>query len=232
MHGTAGNRAGGHRVIGRLALTLTLALSMWAVPASVRPSAAFDLYGQAYTPEAIVRYLKLLGYYRGPTHAASSELIQSAMGDYLTASDLPVEAATSDLGISVLVSDLALDWAIKRGLAWRESVHRVVTRYGTLTIESFHNEASDPHVQGRIQRFYLGDKRILVRPTQFFLCCDVDRSEEGATDRLVIAINRRFSGCRDVRRELLIDHTGAREIPVSGCATQFSATQTPLALFR
>jgi hypothetical protein len=219
-------------MIIRLALTLTLALSVLTALASVTPLRAFDLHGQAFTREAIVRYLKLLGYYRGPTHAASSEHLQSAMGDYLSAADLPPDAATSDLGMRVLVSDLALDWAMKRGLAWRESVHRVLTRYGTLTIESFHNEASDPHVQGRVQRFYLADKRILVRPTQFFLCCDVDRSEEGATDRLVIAINRRFSGCRDVRRELLIDHTGAREIPVSGCATQFSATETPLALFR
>jgi len=209
-----------------------LALSVWTALASVMPSGAFDLHGQAYTREAVVRYLKLLGYYRGPTHAASSELIQRAIAEYLAASDLPADAATSDLGISVLVSDLALDWAMKRDLAWRESVHRVVTRYGTLTIESFHNEASDPHVQGRIQRFYLGDRRILVRPAQFFMCCDVDRSEEGATDRLVIAINRRFLGCRDVRRELLIDHMGAREVPVSGCATQFSATETPLALFR
>jgi hypothetical protein len=207
----------------RVALCGLLLALVWSAPAR-----AFDLHGQAYGAEAITRYLKLLGHLTGPTHRVSPDDLADALGDYAETARLPLDALDTDTGRVVLVTDLALDWAMKRGLAWRESVQRAPTRHGTLTIESFLIEASDPHLPGRVQRFWLGDRRVLVRPTSFFMCCDVDRVEEGPTDRIAISVNRRAAPCAaHTRRDLVIDARGAREVPVAGCGARAEGGTLP-----
>ncbi len=185
------------------------------------PAPAFDLGGQAFSVEATVHYLRLLGYAREPAYRLAPDRVERALAAYVVDAGLPAGTLESEAGRDLVLRDLALDWAERRGLAYVESAQRIATRFGVLRVESYLVEASDPHLNARIQRYWLGDRRVLVRPSAFFMCCDVERREEVGHDRLTLSVNARATGCHvHTRRVLIVDGEGAREIESPASAGQ------------